>query len=61
MLLKLLLGFGKIGSKEWLYAQIEREREMVVAGVCCGGAWMLQSFQIGEIKERWRCLDQDQI
>ena len=40
----------------------EREREMVlVAGVCHGGAWMLQFFWIGEIEERWRCLGQDHI
>jgi len=47
MLLKLLLGFGKIGSKEWLYARIERERD--------GGGWgLLQRSMDASVLLDWR-------
>uniref|UniRef100_A0A7N2KKG9 Replication factor A C-terminal domain-containing protein n=1 Tax=Quercus lobata TaxID=97700 RepID=A0A7N2KKG9_QUELO len=52
MLLKLLLGFGKIGSKEWLYARIERERD--------GGGWgLLQRSMDASVLLDWR--DQREI
>ena len=55
MLLNLLLGFGKIGSTEWLYARIVRERERERERERDGGGWgLLQRSMDASVLLDWR-------